>query len=91
MGEAVSDPTDLLKQLATRSERKLRSDKNLAKASWLGMDDYDLRGRIRDEIAELLAELDKPLKEMSWEAVAGEAADIYHFAGMGADPRRFRR
>ena len=81
---------DLLRQLATRSARKLRSPKNLKKRGWLGLDDYEIRGRIHDEISELLAALDKPMGDVSWDEVADEAADVYHFAGMGADPKRQR-
>ena len=89
--EAVSDPTSLIRQMFERSSRKLNSPKNLVKPSWIGMDDYEIRSRIRDEIAELEAELEKPIGEVSWDAVADEAADVYHFASMGADPRRPRR
>ncbi len=86
----MSDPTSLLSAMHERSYRKLNSPKNLAKTSWFGLSDYEIRNRIRDEIAELEAELEKPIGEVSWDAVADEAADVYHFASMGADPRRTR-
>ena len=31
-----------------------------------------------------------PIKPIDWNEAASEAADIYHFASMGADPRRKR-
>lgn len=49
------------------------------------MRDEDIRRRILDEVHELLVALDN---DLSWDEIADEAADIYHFACMGADPAR---
>ena len=83
-GEGVSDPEGLLAALAARSRRKLMTSKNLAKGSWIDMSDEEILGRIREEINELL----RALLFGSWDEIADEAADVYHFAGMGADPAR---
>jgi len=85
----MSDPTDLLRQLAERSERKLRSPKNMAKGSWVDMTDDQIVMRILDEVTELRVELS--MCNPDWDSIADEAADVYHFAGMGADPARRKR
>jgi hypothetical protein len=84
-GESMSDPTDLLKQMAERSSKKLNDPKNLAKGSWLDMTDEQIVNRIRGEMFELRVALEAGV---SWDDIADEAADVYHFASMGADPAR---
>lgn len=94
----MTDPTDLLRQMAERSERKLRLPKNLAKRSWYGMDDFSVHQMVRDEIIETLLELGvKPVPlelipdfPVNWTRVADEAQDVYAEASMGADPARRR-
>jgi NTP pyrophosphatase (non-canonical NTP hydrolase) len=83
----MSDPARLVDQMLERSRRKLLSPKNLAKGSWLLMTDEQIRTRIMDEIRELLAALENG----TWEEIADEAGDVYHFASMGADPERSPR
>jgi len=83
----MSDPTELMKQMAERSRRKLTTPKNLAKGSWLNMTHSEIGARILDEIDELY----EALATGSWEKIADEAADVYHFASMGADTERIRR
>jgi NTP pyrophosphatase (non-canonical NTP hydrolase) len=49
------------------------------------MTDGEIRVAMVEEILELL---DKMLVGDSWDAIADEAGDVYHYAGMGASPER---
>lgn len=96
--DPMSDTFRLLVEMSERSRRKLTSPRNLAKGSWVEMTDFEIRQRIRDEMEELAVEIGlsfttEPLDDVSvdWEKVANEAADVYHFASMGADPSRRSR
>lgn len=83
----MSDPEPLILALTERSRRKLSAPKNLAKGSWVDMTNEEVRQRIVDELRELL----DALRYGSWDDIADEAADVYHFACMGADPERIAK
>ncbi len=88
----MSDPERLLVRLDARHRAKLMTPKNLAKGTWLAMTDVDVFSRVHDEIAELGEALRLlSIGRGSGEEVANEAADVMHFAEMGADPERLRR
>ena len=80
------DPEVLLRAGSERSRRKLLTPRNLTKGSWVAMTDSEVLVRIGEEISELL----HAIGFETWEDIADEAADVYHFALMGADPARVR-
>jgi phosphoribosyl-ATP pyrophosphohydrolase len=84
MTDHYTTRSELINSLYERSERKLRLPKNLAKDSWVTMRDPDVRAALVNEAGEFLMALGAEDSE----ATLDEAADVLHFASMGADPAR---
>ena len=81
----MSDPRGYVLVALDAVLKKAYSAKNLVKGAWLSMSDAELRERIREEVKELMAEVDGVGSHYE---ILLEAADILAFAAMLGDPNR---
>lgn len=79
------DIQSLLDQMHRRSSEVLHRMINQSRGSWLTMPDEIVGNMLIHAVGGLLR---ATATSGNWEVIAKEAADVYHIASMGADPKR---